>query len=152
FEGNQNGGREQPGSTSVAENFVEEVDSQRVKEIKESLQLAYNDWKGVPYLFGGSGYSGIDCSAFMQVVFEDYFSKILPRTTGEQINIGSGVKASEIKTGDLVFFKTGARTFHVGVMVNEEQFLHASTSSGVIISTLNHEYWQSSYLTTRRVL
>ncbi|MEX0723265.1 MAG: NlpC/P60 family protein [Gracilimonas sp.] len=122
------------------------------KERQEFLQLAYNDWKGVPYVLGGSGYEGIDCSAFMQVVFEDYFSKLLPRTTLEQLSSGRSVKKHEIKTGDMVFFKTGRKTYHVGVMVNQKEFLHASTSEGVTISKLDHPFWEETYLGTRRVL
>ncbi|MEX0721362.1 MAG: NlpC/P60 family protein [Balneolaceae bacterium] len=141
-----------PVTASTPAIFVDDTDSKTEKEVKESLGLAFNDWKGVPYLFGGSGYSGIDCSAFMQVVFEDYFSIMLPRTTVEQLDVGKEVARTNTKTGDMVFFKTDAATFHVGVMVDDEQFLHASTSSGVIISTLFDRYWQEKYLTTRRVM
>ncbi len=52
----------------------------------------------------------------------------------------------------MVFFKTGRNTFHVGVMINTEQFMHASTSSGVIISNIQNRYWADAYLTARRVL
>ena len=121
-----------------------------VQEMQEFLQLAYNDWKGTPYLLGGSGYDGIDCSAFMQVVFEDYFSMQIPRTTREQLQFGREVNKSETQTGDLVFFKTGRRTYHVGVMINREEFLHASATNGVKISALNSAYWQETYLTTKR--
>jgi|AntRauTorcE11897_2_1112592.scaffolds.fasta_scaffold00090_25 cell wall-associated NlpC family hydrolase len=122
-----------------------------IKERQEFLQLAYNDWKGVPYVLGGLGYEGIDCSAFMQVVFEDYFSTLLPRTTLEQLSTGRSVKKQEITTGDMVFFKTGRKTYHVGVMVNEKEFLHASTSEGVKISPLDHPFWEETYLGIRRV-
>lgn len=144
--------RRGPVSASTPTVYEDNSGSQNEKEIQEALDLAYNDWKGVPYLFGGSGYSGIDCSAFMQVVFEDYFFKMLPRTTTEQLSVGRQVKKAEIQTGDMVFFKTGPNDYHVGVMVDHEQFLHASTSSGVIISTLSNDYWQETYLTTRRIL
>lgn len=120
-------------------------------QIQEFLQLAYRDWKGIPYLLGGSDYNGIDCSAFMQVVFEDYLMKIIPRTTLEQLQAGTGIKRNETKTGDLVFFKTGNRSYHVGVMINRNEFLHASTTEGVKISELNHPYWDETYLSTRRL-
>lgn len=126
--------------------------SKSEKGIKSSLDLAFKDWKGVPYILGGTGYSGVDCSSFMQIVFEDYFETKLPRTTQQQMKIGSSVKKKKIEMGDMVFFKTGRKTFHVGVMINNEQFMHASTSSGVIISNLQSSYWKDLYLTTRRVL
>ena len=126
--------------------------SKSEKAIKSSLDLAYKDWKGVPYVLGGTGYKGVDCSSFMQIVFEDYFEIKLPRNTREQMKEGSSVKRNKIKLGDMVFFKTGRDSYHVGVMVNNEQFLHASTSSGVMISGLQERYWADAYLTTRRIL
>lgn len=122
------------------------------KEIKSSLDLAFKDWKGVPYVLGGTGYSGVDCSSFMQIVFADYFELELPRNTREQMKVGKSVKKNRIKLGDMVFFKTGRNSYHVGVMINNEQFLHASTSSGVMISGIQERYWANAYLTTRRVL
>lgn len=131
---------------------VDEKAAPEIQERQEFLQLAYNDWKGVPYLLGGSGYTGIDCSAFMQVIFEDYFSKIIPRTTLEQLESGEPVRKEQIEAGDMVFFKTGRRTYHVGVMVNQSEFLHASTSEGVKISALEHPFWEETYLAARRVI
>lgn len=133
-------------------NFVEKNTPADEKQTQEFLQLAYNDWKGIPYVLGGSGYRGIDCSAFMQVVFEDYFTTMIPRTTKKQMVTGDKVNMSNIKTGDLVFFKTGRKTYHVGVMINGDEFLHASTTNGVKISELSDSYWKDRYLTTRRIL
>ncbi|HET8866582.1 MAG TPA: NlpC/P60 family protein [Gracilimonas sp.] len=150
--------RENPPAISVSELPSEkEVEvnnsaSKQIKERQEFLKLAYNDWKGIPYVWGGSGYNGIDCSAFMQVVFEDYFFVKIPRTTQEQLTHGRTVRKSNLETGDLVFFKTGRRTYHVGVMVNRDEFLHASTSEGVKISTLDHPFWEETFLVARRVM
>ena len=126
--------------------------SKSEKALKKSLDEAFGDWKGVPYLLGGTGYEGVDCSSFMQIVFEDYFEIKLPRNTKEQIKTGKSVKKRNITIGDLVFFKTGKNLLHVGVMVNSQQFMHASTSSGVMISGLQERYWSDRYLTTRRVM
>ncbi|HKK24642.1 MAG TPA: NlpC/P60 family protein [Gracilimonas sp.] len=131
---------------------VDSEPSDMIRERQEILKLAYNDWKGIPYLLGGSGFNGIDCSAFMQVVYEDYFSVILPRTTLEQLEFGNPVPRNSITPGDMVFFKTGRRTYHVGIMINTTDFLHASTSEGVTISELSQPYWDSTFLAFRRVL
>ena len=80
-----------------------------------------------------------------------YFEIKIPRVTADQIRVGKSVKKKNIKIGDLVFFRTGKKTLHVGIMINNEQFLHASTSSGVMISALQQRYWSDAYLTTRRV-
>ena len=122
------------------------------KKLRSKLDEAFKDWKGVPYLLGGNGYDGIDCSAFLQIVFADYFDVKLPRVTADQIKMGKSVKKNNIRIGDLVFFRTGKQTMHAGIMINDQQFMHASTSSGVMISALQERYWSDAYLTTRRVL
>ena len=137
-------------STPVISPAIELPREERV--IREKLDNAYEEWSGTRYIWGGSTKNGIDCSAFMQRVFEDYLGKALPRTTEEQMELGSSVRRRDIKTGDMVFFKTGTNTYHVGVMINADQFLHAGTSTGVTISNLRNVYWVNTYLTTRRVL
>lgn len=122
------------------------------KKLRDKLDEAFKDWKGVPYVLGGNGYSGVDCSSFLQIVFADYFEVQLPRVTVDQIKTGKSVKKNSIRIGDIVFFKTGRKTMHAGVMINDQQFMHASTSSGVMISALQERYWSDAYLTTRRVL
>lgn len=145
--------QEETESTPNETTFTLKTDSNElIRERQDILQLAYKDWKGIPYILGGTGYNGIDCSAFMQVVYEDYFSVFLPRTTLEQLEYGEPVSKRSITPGDMVFFKTGRRTYHVGIMVNSTDFLHASTSEGVTISNLTHPYWDSAFLAFRRVL
>ncbi len=139
-------------TATIPSSTTSETLSKNEKEIVSSLDLAYKDWKGVPYVLGGTGYNGVDCSSFMQIVFADYFELELPRNTREQMKVGKSVRKNRIKLGDMVFFKTGRDSYHVGVMINNEQFLHASTSSGVMISGLQERYWSNAYLTTRRIL
>lgn len=111
----------------------------------------YVEWEGVNYKLGGNSAKGIDCSAYMQRVFKDEFSFSLPRSTGEQIKLGSRVAKDELDTGDLLFFKTSSRQLHVGVYIGEGQFIHASTSVGVTISKLDDTYWREHYKQARRI-
>lgn len=124
----------------------------RTDAVQTALQQAYNDWKGTPYVLGGSGIGGVDCSSFTQIVFEDYFGIDLPRNTREQIQVGSSVRRNTMRPGDLVFFRTGRSLLHVGILIEGNSFLHASVSSGVMISNLDQRYWATKYLATRRVL
>ena len=120
--------------------------------VLEALNMAHQEWKGAPYVLGGSGINGVDCSSFVQIVFEDYFLKKLPRNTKQQLKVGNSVRRNYIRPGDLIFFRTGRSLLHVGVAMDGNRFLHASVSSGVMISRLDQRYWASRYLTTRRIL
>ncbi|PHM45990.1 lipoprotein [Xenorhabdus mauleonii] len=121
-------------------------------DIKSKLLDQYADWKGVAYRLGGNTKRGIDCSAFVQRTFHDQFGMALPRSTLEQQNIGQTVSRSKLRAGDLVLFKTGAHMRHVGIYIGNNQFVHASTSSGVMVSKLTDNYWNKRYYGARRVL
>ena len=116
------------------------------------LNSAHLEWAGTPYQLGGNSQSGIDCSAFTKVVFENYFETQIPRHTSEQLQAGNGVRRNFIRPGDLVFFRTARGVLHVGIAMDNDRFLHASVSSGVMISSLRESYWATRYIGTRRVL
>lgn len=115
------------------------------------LLAQYSEWQGTPHKWGGMSKRGIDCSGLVKLTFEQRFSVSLPRTTASQVEVGKSIKRSQLRTGDLVFFKTGVNVRHVGIMVDEAQFFHASSSRGVIISRLDNPYWKSHYWQSRRV-
>lgn len=116
------------------------------------LMQQYDRWEGTPYRLGGITQSGVDCSAFVQQVMKAAFNVDLPRTTRQQINFGSGVNPRRMKTGDIVFFQTGRNTLHVGIMLNDGNFMHAGTSTGVTIAHLGENYWKERFIRARRVL
>lgn len=125
---------------------------ENITSIDKQLQNAFQQWEGTPYRYGGETSNGIDCSAFTQQVFRDFFDKDLPRNTRSQLQEGQGVRRRSIKRGDLIFFKTGRRSLHVGISMGNGDFLHASVSSGVMISNIAEHYWATRYLGARRVL
>ena len=112
----------------------------------------YHQWRGVPYRLGGMDRSGIDCSAFVARTMRELESLNLPRTTGAQAQIGQPISAGDLSPGDLVFFKTGYSSRHVGIYVGAGRFMHASTSQGVTMSRLDNIYWRSHYWQSRRLL
>ena len=124
----------------------------KYESMEVSLMQAYRDWKGTPYRIGGRSSAGVDCSSFVSIVFDNYFGLKLPSSTRRLMGRGEGVRRRSIRTGDLLFFKTGRRTLHVGILVEDNEFLHASSSQGVMLSDLSEEYWANRYMGARRVM
>ncbi|MCV5688202.1 NlpC/P60 family protein, partial [Escherichia coli] len=88
---------------------------------------------------------------FVQRAFVEAYQLALPRTTKQQSTQGVELSWTDAKQGDLVFFKTRRSTYHVGIYLGNKQFMHASTSKGVIISRIDNPYWASKFWQVRRV-
>ncbi|MBB1486071.1 NlpC/P60 family protein [Oceanospirillum sediminis] len=127
------------------------ADFSDTKAVKAALYSEYQHWKGTRYALGGMNRRGIDCSGLTYMVYKKQFGIELPRTTLYQSKAGQWIKRSELRPGDLVFFKTESKARHVGIYVEGNQFLHASTSKGVMLSTLDNPYWKEKYWHSRRV-
>ncbi|MGK4331032.1 bifunctional murein DD-endopeptidase/murein LD-carboxypeptidase [Lonsdalea quercina] len=121
-------------------------------EVKTKLLDQYASWKGVRYRLGGLTKKGIDCSAFVQRTFREQFGMDLPRSSYEQQEVGKKIQRNKLRPGDLVLFRAGSTGRHVGIYLGGQQFVHASTSSGVTISNLDETYWKHRYQEGRRVL
>ena len=109
---------------------------------------------GVPYRWGGTTPSGLDCSGLTQLVYKNAVGVNLPRTALEQSGEGSRVSVRELKPGDLVFFNTiGQNISHVGIYVGSGKFLHApATGKRVRIDKIYNKFWAQSYVTARRMI
>ncbi|MDN0122010.1 bifunctional murein DD-endopeptidase/murein LD-carboxypeptidase [Yersinia aleksiciae] len=121
-------------------------------DVKSKILEQYAGWKGVRYRLGGSTKRGIDCSAFVQTTFREQFGMDLPRSTSEQQDLGKKIQRTKLRPGDLVLFRAGSTGRHVGIYLGNDKFVHASTSVGVTISSLNEDYWNKRYRDGRRVL
>ncbi len=111
-----------------------------------SLYQAIDDWYGTPYRYGGTTKSGIDCSAFVRAIYMTIFGILLPRTAKEQYNVSRQIDRTELKEGDLVFFNTLGGVSHVGIYLQNNKFVHAATSAGVMISDLDDNYWAKRFI------
>ena len=117
-----------------------------------------NTYIGTPYRFGGMTRSGIDCSAFVLSVYGSATGINLPRISSAQAQEGERVEREQLEKGDLLFFQTrGSRISHVGIVqeITPEggiKFIHASTSKGVTISSLNEKYWGLRFRFAKRIL
>lgn len=106
-----------------------------------------DEWYGVRYRLGGNDKKGIDCSAFVQQLYNNVFCTSLVRTACQQFNLCSMIWSKDsLSEGDLVFFHTrGSRISHVGIYLANNHFVHASSSKGVMISSLDDTYWRKAY-------
>lgn len=116
-----------------------------------SLLRYIEDWYGTRYRFGGNTKQGIDCSGFTCNLSNSVFGKNLPRTARQQFDAAQKIPTDYLQEGDLVFFNTRGGVSHVGIYLSNNKFVHASTSSGVIISDLNEEYYRKRFVGAGRL-
>jgi len=123
-----------------------------VEQVQDNFLLKHIDeWYGTRYRYGGTNKSGIDCSAFVQAIYLSAFGMSLPRTAKDQFRGCHIISATELKTGDLVFFNTTGGISHVGIYLQNNKFIHASSSFGVTISDLFDPYYLRRFLGAGRM-
>jgi len=111
-------------------------------------------YMGTPYVYGGSSASGVDCSGFVKLVYNN-FGIYVDRVAAGQAAQGSYISTSSLNEGDLVFFATdGAGSInHVGIYIGNGQFIHASSGAGkVTISSLGDSYYSACFVTSRTLI
>jgi len=125
------------------------LDSGELIELGRVLQ----EYLGRPYKSATRDDKGLDCSRFTMEVFRKFNGTELPRSSEEQYRTGTGVNREKLEFGDLLFFRINGREIsHVGIYVNFREFIHASESLGIVISSLDDEYWRKHFAGARRIL
>jgi peptidoglycan DL-endopeptidase LytE len=145
---------------SLAE--LSEPDPDRPVDLTKNMELKADTIKtlkskaycflGTRYRFGGTTKRGIDCSSFVQQVFQE-MDVNLPRTAREQFKVGYEVPPSDLQKGDLIFFRTYASfPSHVGIYLGNNRMIHASsTNHRVVISSLNSPYYRARFIGAKRI-
>jgi cell wall-associated NlpC family hydrolase len=126
---------------------VEMINDNKLLELIES-------WYGTKYRFGGDSRQGVDCSGFTRAFMGAYYDVELSRRSEDQYLQCTRIKKKKLRQGDLVFFKTrGAKggISHVGVYLCNNKFVHAATSSGVMISDLDEDYYKTRFVGGGRI-
>lgn len=119
--------------------------------------MAARSYTGVPYQWGGTSRSGMDCSGLLITSFSQAGLSI-PRTAAEQSKLGKNVSIYKLQPGDLVFFKAGKyknKITHVGMVTevkdkNNIKFIHASTKLGVVENNIFNDYYRNIFVKARR--
>ncbi|WP_102273660.1 C40 family peptidase [Cytobacillus massiliigabonensis] len=119
----------------------------------DRLMAQAKKYIGLPYKYGGTTASGFDCSGYTQYVMKA-LGLNLPRTTSGQYGAGESISKDNLRIGDLVFFVTYKKgPSHVGIYIGDNQFIHSSTSKGIITTDLDDpHYFGPRYIGARRVL
>ena len=111
-------------------------------------------WLGTRYRYGGDSRKGTDCSGMTMQVYKKITGIKLPRDSRSQQSFTKRIKRTDLTPGDLVFFASkagGSRVGHVGIYIGGGEFIHASSSRGVIISSLDERYYTSHFHSAGRV-
>lgn len=120
--------------------------------VTSQLSPVFERYRGTPYQWGGVTAEGFDCSGFIVTAYREALGVQLPRTTQQMLASGRVVQRDRIQPGDVLFFHIAGKDQHAGIYMGNYQFIHASTSSGVIQSALNARYWRNRYSQARRFL
>ena len=124
------------------------------KNVASALVTEARSWLGTPYAYGGKSHDGTDCSGFVMEVYKAVTGIAIPRNSGAQSDYCEDLDRDELEIGDLVFFsskKSGGNIAHVGMYIGDGTMIHASSSKGVIESSLNQNYYVDHYVGAGRV-
>lgn len=106
-----------------------------LNEKQRAVLSEADKWIGTRYCYGGEDANCVDCSGFVQNVFMRVGVN-LPRTAQLQYNYTLRIRKNELAPADLIFFKRSGSVNHVGIYIGNSEFIHASTSQGVIRDNL----------------
>ena len=150
--------------TSISKNGLESLSSSLIgytptsnnesEMISDEVMSKVIEYLNIPYVWGGTSTRGFDCSGFVQNVMYQSLGIMLPRTSYEQSNVGQDVSKEELKFGDLLFFDTmnKGRVSHVGIYLSDGYFAHSGSKTGVIVASLNADFYSRTYLKAKRVI
>jgi lipoprotein Spr len=116
------------------------------------LYETIENWLGTPYRYAGNTLQGIDCSGFVNKIYENVYCSLLSGNSASLFKKVKHLPKDKLREGDLVFFRINRRNIsHVGVYLGNNRFVHASRSSGVIISSLDSPYYKKYFVKGGRV-
>jgi len=136
------------------------VNSNKISEIYKADKIVdySKTFKGTKYKYGGTDKKGLDCSGLIYLAYQSE-NILIPRVSYLMANEGKKIRLRDVIKGDLLFFKTSKsskRINHVGLVVNVKhdsiEFIHSTSSKGVITTMLSEEYWKKAFIEARRIL
>lgn len=141
-----------PKSKKVKEKYATllNVDESKIENVK--LYSFIDEWYGVPYKYGGKNKSGIDCSNFTATLYSNIYSKTLSGSSSSIFEQCKIISKNNLEEGDLVFFKIdGDKISHIGVYLQNNKFVHATTKKGVMVDDLDQAYYKKYFYKAGRI-
>ena len=117
-----------------------------------NLEKYAKEWLGAKYVYGAASKKKTDCSGYVMQVYKGFYGISLDHSAQHIYDDGRGysIKRTKLQEGDLVFFGNFWKISHVGIYLKGNRFIHASTSKGVVITSMDDNYWSSKYKGARR--
>jgi len=141
-------------SESILEKSIDEIPSKNFTSSEiEAIIQSVKKYLNTPYKYGAKTAKGMDCSGFILTVYSEALGIKLPRSARTQFNFGQKVSKENLTFGDLVFFNTSRKykPGHVGIYLYDNFFVHSSSTAGVIVSSLDEDYYKKRYYGARRI-
>lgn len=132
--------------TYILDKYAQILATPKSEITNVSLYTFIDGWIGTKYKYGGLSKTGVDCSGFCNVLYLEIYNKQLERRAVDIAKSIKKVNKNKLQEGDLVFFTISSKkNSHVGIYLKNNKFVHASTSKGVIISSLDNPYYKKTY-------
>ncbi|WP_163099414.1 LysM peptidoglycan-binding domain-containing protein [Peribacillus alkalitolerans] len=107
---------------------------------------------GIPYVWAGTSPAGFDCSGFIYYVYSNSGFSI--SRLSSYIYFDKAKEVDKPMPGDSVFFYTSSKNqviSHMGIYLGNDQFIHASSSKGVAINSLEESYYKTRFAGIKRI-
>lgn len=132
--------------------YSEKLGIELQKDFDLALVKVVIEWLGTPYVHGREDKTGTDCSGFVQQVYKEVYGITTARSASGIYDESIKVKKEKLQMGELVFFKINTeKVGHVGIFLQQSYFIHASTSKGVMVSSLDLEYWTKYFVSGGKI-
>jgi len=131
---------------SIEEKYAHLLGVSKENISNKKLYAFIDEWLRTPYKYGGKTKKGVDCSGVTTIIYKEVFGKEIIGSSSSMYNQCSAISKEKLQEGDLVFFKIDAKEIsHVGIYLQNNKFVHATTKAGVMIDDLNEEYYRKYF-------
>lgn len=139
-------------SKKIEAKYAEALGVHENKISNIALYSFIDEWYGVPYKYGGKNKKGIDCSNFTSTLYKTIYNKSLAGSSASIFNQCKVILKSQLKEGDLVFFKIeNDHITHIGIYLQNNKFVHATTKKGIMIDDLEEPYYKKYFFKAGRL-